>query len=76
VSNSHSGIPGSVIIKWEKSNGEIVEREVNVGKNMPRGFWNRDTIIFNIDDNDNVVVSFKMKDVGFEVDSKGKEINL
>ena len=77
VSLSHSGIPESVTIKWRKDNGKIIVRKVKVKENMPKGFGNLDTIVFNINSKDEVFLSFRMKNSKYnEIDSKGNEMNF
>lgn len=75
-SGSHCGIPPSVTIEWEKGDGKVIEKEVKVEENMPQGFWNGDTIIFNINDNDDVVLSFQMRGHKHEIDTKGNEFKF
>jgi len=60
-SGSLNGIPESVTIKWKKESGEIIERKVKVKENLLSRFGNNDTIIFNINDNDEVVLSFERR---------------
>ena len=74
-SGGHLGIPESIKIKWKKDNGEIVEREVKVKENLPTRFGNNDTIIFNINDNDDIILSFERWG-DKEIDSKGNEVTF
>lgn len=70
----HSGTPGIVKIKWKKEDKSIVERDVKV--NLPTWFWNGDEIIFNINDKDEVILSFRVKASKFkEIDSDGNEVD-
>jgi hypothetical protein len=70
-------IPESVKIKWKKENGETVEREVRVKENLPKGFWNGSTMVFNINDKDEVILSFEVRSSKFqEIDSKGNEVDF
>ncbi len=65
-----------VTIKWKKENGEVIEKQMELKKKLPRGFWNGDGVIFNIDGNDNVILSFRIKDAPlFEVDSSRKKVD-
>ena len=73
---AHSGIPETVKIKWRKEDGVVVEKEVGVKENMPKGFCNGDTIIFNINDNDEIILSFEVKGFKYEIDSKGNRIDF
>jgi len=58
-SGSLNGIPESVTIKWKKESGEIIERKVRLKENLLSRFGNNDTIVFNINDNDEVILSFE-----------------
>jgi hypothetical protein len=76
-SGSHYGLPETVKIKWRKENGEIIERDVKVKENMPEDFSNGDTIIFNINKDDEVVLSFEVRKSKFnEVDSNGNKVDF
>jgi len=76
--SNHCGIPESVKIKWKKSiTKQVIERDVAVKSKLPKGFRNGDTIIFNINDNDEVILSFRMQAGKFEeVDSNGNPISF
>ena len=73
-SSSHIGIPEFVTVKMKSENGKIVERNVKVKENLPSRFGNNDTIVFNITDNDEVILSFKRWG-DKEIDSNGNEVN-
>lgn len=75
-SDSHSGIPETVKIKWKKADGITVEREVKIKGNVPKGFWDGDTMVFNINNKDEVILSFRMRNGKFnEINSKGNEVS-
>jgi len=73
-SGGHCGIPESVKIKWEKANKEIVEREIKVKEKLPQRFGPHDCIVININDNDEVLLSFERFGQP-EIDSNGKEVH-
>ena len=72
-------IPDIVLVKWKNGNGEIIEKDVKVKENIPSRFRSdRDSIIFNIDGNDNVILSFRLKVAKYkweEIDSEGNRID-
>ncbi len=75
-SGHHYGFPETVEIKWRKESGEVVEREVKVKENMPKGFCNGNTIIFNIEETGGIILSFEVTGFKYEIDSKGNRIDF
>ncbi len=81
-------IPETVTIKWKKYSGKAIDfanpvqgsgiiiQKVIVKANLPKGFQDRDTIVFNITDKDKgqVILSFMMRKYKYEVNSKGKRV--
>ena len=78
-SSNYLTIPDIVQIKWKNGNGKIIEKDVKVKENLPSRFRrDRDCIVFNIDDNNNVILSFKIKVAKYkweEIDSKGNRVD-
>jgi hypothetical protein len=84
--NHLGSIPETVTIKWKKYSGEaidfatpvqgsgIITQKVKVKANLPKGFQNDDTIVFNITEKNQVILSFIMKKYKYEVDSKGERV--
>jgi hypothetical protein len=70
-------IPNTVEVKWKNGVGNIVQKEVKVKENIPSCFrTDRDCIIFNIDGNDDIELSFRIKTGQYqwkEIDSKGNK---
>jgi len=65
-----------VNLKWKKKNGKIIEKQIELKAKLPKGFWNGDDVIFNINDNDGVTVSFRIADAPlYEIDSSRNKVD-
>lgn len=74
-SGNHIGIPYLVTVIMKRNHGTIIERTVKVKENIPSRFGNNDTIVFNINDNDEIILSFKRWGAE-EIDSDGNPFDL
>ena len=80
VSSDFKLVPEQVNVKWKNGREEIIEKTVEVKKNIPRRFRSdRDCIIFNIDDDDNVIMTFSIKVGKYkweDIDSEGNKVDF